>query len=438
MDKALPHNLDAERSVLGAVLMNRDALTAVYHWLPANDFFFQPHAWIYEAMRDCYERRTPPDLRTVSDELRRRERLGEVGGVVYLNELVDYVPTSSHIEYYARIVQQTALRRRLIGAGGKLAALGYDEARDLDETIVKAYTTLDEATKRASDTDLMPVGSAINAIYEAMDEGTPPGQPTYLYDYDRMTGGLHAGRLVVIAARPAVGKSALALTIGRNLAKAGEAVGMFSLEMTREECTQRLVAMEAGVDSECIRDRTLSPEDMSRCLEAMGRVHQWPFYIDETPGLSVEAMRAKVLRWVASNGPLRAVIVDHMQLATAPGFKEEYDVVTHVSKKLKELAKQANTTVLALSQLSRAVEGRATKEPTLADLRASGAIEQDADQVMFIYRAELYDPTPQNAGQAKLLIRKHRNGRTGDIDLQFNGPTMEFRTPDRFHDVEGY
>lgn len=437
----IPHDPIAEQAVIGAILLNRDAIAVVAPWLEAGHFYDQRYAWTYEAMITLYAERTPPDLVSVAARLRAAGHLDGMGGIGFLSELTDRVPSSFHIEHYGKIVRAAAVRRGLILAGSRICQIAY-ATTDPEEAATKAQQALDGAAGSGAEDELLPISALTDELYADMERETTPGTPTDFHDYDAITGGLHPGTFVVLAARPSVGKSAYALRLLRNLAKRGLPSLFFSLEMTRKECINRLIAAEKEIDYESIRDQKLTDRELPLYVAGIGEVHGWPIYIDETAGLSIEEIRYRTLCWTAKLGQAPAVVViDHIQLATARGQSDEYATTTAVSKKLKELSKavgDGGTCVIGLSQLNREVEKRSDHRPNLSDLRATGAIEQDADIVAFLYREELYDPETDKKGIAEMMIRKHRGGRLGDIALRFNGPLMRFENLSKARYAEGY
>jgi replicative DNA helicase len=441
-EKTIPADIEAEKATLGSVLLNREAIIAVAPWLMAEYFYLEKHAWIYEAMLACYAARIPPDTRTVSSELHRRERLETVGGISYLSELVDSVPTSYHVEYYARAVERTALYRRLIVAGGKIASLGYDTQDDLETTQADAQAVLNAALSRRGQGALIHVSQIASALYDAItargeaDSSVLTGTPSGLRDLDDILGGLQKQDLIVLAARPSVGKSGMALTIADYAARSGHTVVIFSLEMSHEQLVQRLTAMHSGESLHRVRHARLHDEALVRAIGALGQVGDLPLWIDETPAQSCAQIRGTALRFRAEHGPIGLVVVDYLQLMVAPSRDgNRVQEVSEISRALKALAKELDCPVLAISQLSRAVEGRQSHVPLLSDLRESGAIEQDADIVLFIYREEIYDRETDKKGVAELYIAKHRNGPVGVVPLRFDAATTSFhdlsyRTPD--------
>jgi replicative DNA helicase len=441
MERTLPANIEAERATLGTVLLNREAIIAVASWLTKDDFYVEQHAWMYEAMLACYNNRVPPDVRTVSDELRRKDRLDAIGGVSALATLVEGVPTSYHIEYYARIVQRTALLRKLIEAGGKISAIGYEEEQDIEITMDKAESVLFEISQRRATQDFVHIGQVIDTYYEQINylqehRGEVLGIPTGFRDLDEITGGLQRSDLIIVAARPGVGKTSFAMSLGYNVATRNQStVGVFSLEMSREQLVQRLLSMETGIDTHKLRTGHIRDSELATVMEAMGNLAATPIYIEDTPGQSIMEVRSKARR-LQSQAGIDLLIIDYLQLMQGRRSDgNRVQEVSEISRGLKALARELNVPVIALSQLSRAVEGRTSHVPMLSDLRESGSIEQDADIVMFIYREELYDKESDKKGIAELHIAKHRNGPVGVVPMRFDSATTRFddlsyRTPD--------
>jgi replicative DNA helicase len=375
----LPQNIEAEKATLGSILLNREAVVAVAPWLLAEYFYMDRHAQIYEAMLACYNARIPPDTRTVSEELRRRDRLDSIGGVPYLSDLVDTVPTSYHVEYYARIVERTALLRQLIKAGGKIAALGYDEREELENTLDQAEQTLFEVSQRRSNQDFIHIGQVIDSYYEQINylqehRGEVVGVPSGFRDLDELTGGLQQSDLIILAARPSVGKTSFALSLGYNVATRHQRnVGIFSLEMSRDQLVQRLLAMDTRIDSHRLRTGHLNESDLQNVMESMGRLAAVPIYIEDTPGLSIMEVRSKARRLQSQSG-VDLIIIDYLQLMAGKRSDNRVQEVSEISRGLKALARELNVPVIALSQLSRAVEGRTSHIPMLSDLRESGCL----------------------------------------------------------------
>jgi replicative DNA helicase len=430
IERPIPTNTEAEQATLGSVLMNREALAAIAPWLAPGHFWLEQHAWIYAAMLACYAARVPPDTRTVSDELRRRGQLEQAGGVAYLSELVDATPTSYHVESYARIVERTAVRRGLIVCGGKIAALGYDEALDLDETEANAQALLTAALTRPGTSSLVPFSQIAGAVYDtytASDES--PGIPTTYRDLDELLiGGFHRQDLIILAARPSVGKSALAGCIAGHVGASHGPVLVFSLEMSAEQWFARLAAGMSGVNLAAIRGRWLSDRQLQPFVDAINEASRLPIYVNDEAAQTVAAIRSVVLRHIASHGAPSLIVVDYLQLMTDPRRTDNRVLeVGAISRGLKQLARETDAPVLAISQLSRAVEGRQSHVPMLSDLRESGALEQDADVVMFLYRPELYGKESDKKGIAEVHIAKHRNGPLGVVPMRFEASTTSFQ-----------
>jgi replicative DNA helicase len=427
----LPSNVDAERATLGSVLLNRDALAAIAAWLKPEYFYLERHSQIYEAMLACFNNRVPPDTRTVSEELRRRGHLEQVGGVIYLGELVEGVPTSYHVEFYARTVERTAILRRLINTGAQIAALGYNEQIEIDETIDKAEALLFDIAQKRTSQDFVHISSVVDSYYEQLNylqehRGEVMGVQTGYRDFDQITGGLQRSDLIILAARPGTGKTSFAMSLAYNVAMYySNTVAVFSLEMGREQLVQRLIAMETQIDTHRLRLGQVPDNQLKIVFDAMGRLAQAPIYIEDTPGISIMELRSKARRLQSQHG-VSLIIIDYLQLMSGRGKENRVQEVGEISRGLKALARELNVPVIALSQLSRAVEGRQSHIPMLSDLRESGSIEQDADIVMFIYRDELYNKDSDKKGIAEIHIAKHRNGPVGVVNMRFDPSTTRF------------
>lgn len=431
----LPQNIEAERATLGSLIVNRDAIVLVTNWLTPDMFYLERHGQIYAAIARLFSRRTPPDLRTVTDELRRTDQLDAIGGLDYLMGLSAGVITSYHVEYYAREVERCAILRRLIAAGGQIAALGYDSSQDADQALGTAQKALADINARLTRGSLISLSDLVDREYARLekaaneDAGAALGCRTGFHDLDDLTGGLQDQDLIILAARPSVGKSALMACLARGAATVGERDALiFSLEMSADQLTQRLTAMESKVDSSRIRTLRMNEHDTSSFVSALGTLAGYTIAIDDTPAVSVGYVRNAAFRHQAAHGRPLVIFVDYLQLMTDPGERQENRVqaVSAISRGLKALAKELQCPVVALSQLSRAVEGRQSHIPMLSDLRESGGLEQDADIVMFIYREEMYDKNTDNIGIAELHIAKHRNGPVGVIPLRFDKHTTRF------------
>jgi replicative DNA helicase len=435
--RAVPCDLQAERATLGALLLEREAIVAVASWLQPELFYLEKHAIVYEAVLACYNRREPPDLATVAAELRRQERLDLVGGVAFLGELAAEVPTAVHIEYYAKTVERTAVFRRLIETSGKIAAIGFEQPADVEEALDRAEAELFGVSQRRSTRDFVPIGAVINTVFDQIEvlqtqRGETYGFPTGYHDMDALTGGLQRSDLIILAARPSQGKTSLALSVAYNAAYlANLTVGIFSLEMSRDQLVHRILAMHTGIDMQRLRLGNLRSDELSLAFEGMGELSDIPLYIEDSAGLSIAEVRAKARRLKAESG-LDLLMIDYLQLMSGRRTENRVQEVSEISRGLKALARELDVPVIALSQLSRAVEGRQSHIPLLSDLRESGSLEQDADIVMFIYREETYDKDTDKKGIAEIHFAKHRNGPLGIVPLRFEARTTRFQNLARF------
>jgi replicative DNA helicase len=425
-ERSVPYDLTAERSVLGAILLEREAILAVSDQLQPADFYLEKHAQVYTAMLACLARRVPPDLATVASELRRHEGLEPIGGLSFLGDLVAEVPTAVHVEYYAQAVVRAATLRRLIEAGGTISALGYDERGALETTLDRAEQTLFAVSQRQRGADFVPLSTVVQQFFDAaqadVDEQVVP---TGLLDLDRrLNGGLRPGQLALLAARPGLGKSGLAMSIAYHLGvRQQRSVGVVSLEMGRAELLQRLLAIHTGVDTRRVEGLTRRGDPAM--LDALGAIAAAPIAIEDSAMLTVMDVRSKARR-LATVRPLNLLIVDYLQLLIGDtATNSRVDEVSRISRQLKLLARELQCPILALSQLSREVEKRQSKVPQLSDLRDSGSLEQDADIVIFISREDsATETTPE--GVADLHVAKQRNGPLGVVGVRFDAPTTRF------------
>ena len=430
-DKMVPQNIEAEEAVLGSLLIDPEALFRVSPFLRAEDFYIQKNAWIHEAIFALHERREPVDFLTLCDELERRDQLDEVGGTAYITHLINVVPSAIHVEAYGRIVEQAAIRRRLISTASRIAQLAYQETDDIDHTVDQAEQALFSVSQRRITRDLAPIQDVIRSYYDRIEylyahQGEPLGVPTGFVDLDRLLGGLQRSDLIFIAARPSVGKTSLCLSIAKNAALHGQHVAIFSLEMSGEQVVQRLVATETGIDAQRLRLGQLHEDEWPLFIQAIGKLADLPVFIDDTPSISVTQVRTKARRLHSEHG-LNLIVVDYLQLMSGDIRSENrVQEVSYISRSLKGLARELDVPLVAASQLSRAVEQRTDKHPILADLRESGSLEQDADVVMFIYRDELYHPETEMQHIADIMVSKHRNGPTGTIQLFFRQHLAQF------------
>jgi len=432
-DRLPPQNVEAEQSVLGSLLIDPDAIIKVGSFLRPEDFAREAHATIYRAILDLHERRLPGDFITVVDELQRREKLDLVGGPAYLTSLINMVPTSVHVEYYGHIVERAAVMRNLISASGQIAQLAYEQRDEVDEVIDEAERILFEVSQRRISKSLIPIRDVIKTYYDRVeflvehpDESL--GVLTGFTDLDRLLGGLQPSDLIIVAARPGVGKTSLAMTMATNAAlKYNAVVAIFTLEMSAEQLVQRMIASQTGIDSQRLRLGQIADSEWDDFTRVSGTLGETSIFIDDTPSPSPMEIRTKARR-LAAEYDLDLIIVDYLQLMQAGERRSENRVqeISYISRSLKALARELNVPVVALSQLSRAVEARSEKRPILSDLRESGSIEQDADVVMFIYREELYEEDSERANIADIIVAKHRNGPTATISLRFDPSLTRF------------
>jgi replicative DNA helicase len=447
IDRLPPQSIEAEQSVLGSILIDRDALIEVADFLTPADFYRQAHARIYAVMIDLSERREPIDIVTVAEALDRSGDLETIGGRAYLGTLSNQTPTAVHAAQYARIVERKAVLRNLIGAAGKIAGIGYEDPAEVTEAIDRAEAELFAVSQRRVSAGFSPLKSLLHEAYDRLDylhehRGEINGIRTGFQDLDSLTTGLQKSDLVILAARPSVGKTSLALNIAEfAAARDRKSVGIFSLEMSKEQLVLRLLSSVANIDSQRLRTGFLDEMDFTRIAPAMNTLSEAPIYIDDTPNISTMELRTKARRLQAEVG-LDMVIVDYLQLMQATATSKDANrvqEVAEISRGLKALARELKIPVIALSQLSRQPEMRESKEPRLSDLRESGSIEQDADLVMFLWREKDRGGDDQAAeGEViKLKLAKHRNGPTGEIDLWFKKAQTRFvnYAGERFADV---
>ncbi|OQY26265.1 MAG: replicative DNA helicase [Anaerolineaceae bacterium 4572_32.1] len=433
----MPHNVEAEEAVLGSLLIDPDAIFRVSTYLEPADFYIERNNWAYEAILALYERREAVDFVTLCDELERRERLQEIGGAAYIIHLINVVPTSIHVEYYGHIVERAAVRRRLIRAATDIAALAYEEAEDIDQVVDRAEQILFGVSQRRLSRDLVPIEQVISKYYDRIDYlyrhgGEFIGVPTGFPRLDRLLGGLQRSDLIIVAARPAMGKTSLALNIAHNASiKHQQRIAIFSLEMSNEQLVQRLISSETGISSHRLRTGQLKEEELPRFTQAANQLSKQSIFVDDTPSISAMQMRTKCRRLHAEHG-LDLIIVDYLQLMQGDRRSENrVQEISYISRMLKSLARELNVPVMAASQLSRAVEQRSDKHPMLSDLRESGSIEQDADIVMFIYREEVYNPETPLKNIAEIVVSKHRHGPTGVVELYFEKELTRFMELER-------
>lgn len=439
-----PQNLDVEASLLGSLLIDTDSFIKIGDMLQPDDFFDQKHRKIFAAMRSLHDKRSAVDILTLSEQLKSKGELDSVGGASYLTELTNYVPTAAHLEQYAQIVADKAIRRRLITASKDIASIGFDEEKSLQELIEEAETRLFEVSQRHVRQDITSLESILGESFDRLDDlhrnkGRMRGIPTGLKDLDKMLAGLQRSDLIVVAARPSMGKTALMLNMALDIATKTEqgAVLIFSLEMSKEQLVDRLLAAEAGVDAWKLRTgEGLTDQDFERLSAGMGSLAEAPIFIDDTSGITVSDLRMKARR-LHHQHALSVIMVDYLQLMSGGSrfatMANRVQEISEISRSLKILARELNVPVVAASQLSRSVESRSPQIPQLADLRESGSIEQDADIVAFLYREEYYNPETDRKNVTDILIKKHRNGPVGNIELYFDRIKQRFRDLDTKH-----
>lgn len=445
--QAQPQNTEAEASLLGALLIDSDAIVKVADTLHGDDFFEKRHQRIYEAIVDLYEKRSAIDVLTLADRLRSNGYLDTVGGAAYLTELTNFVPTAAHAEQYAEIVAQKALRRRLIAASQEMARLGLDESLGLQELIEEAESRLFAVSQQQVGQDIISLEDILAESFERLDDlhkdkAKIRGIPTGYKDLDSMLAGFQRSDLFIIAARPSMGKTAFVLNLAHNVAvQAKERVLIFSLEMGKEQLVDRLLALESGVDAWALRTGNLTDDDFEKIGEAMGTLSEAPIYIDDSPGITVSDLRTKARR-EAHSAPLGLIVVDYLQLMSGGSrfgdVANRVQEISEISRGLKGVARELNVPLVALSQLSRSVESRSPQIPQLADLRESGSIEQDADVVAFLYREEYYNPETDRKNIMDVLIKKHRNGPVGGVELYFNRDKQRIKSLDTRHSADPF
>lgn len=437
-----PQNVDAEASLLGAILIDTDALVKIADKIDALDFYDERHQYIYEAIVQLFDKHSPIDVLTLSNQMKGSDTLESIGGSSYLAELTNFVPTAAHVEQYAEIVAQKALRRRLIKAAQDITTLGFNETNNLQELIEEAETRLFDVSQKHIQQDVTSLETILSESFERLDElhkdkGKIRGVPTGFKDLDNILAGLQKSDLVVLAARPSMGKTALALNLAHNVAvDAGQPVLIFSLEMSKEQLVDRMLARESGVDAWALRTGNLTDNDFEKIGQAMGALSEAPIFIDDSPSITVSELRTKARR-EAHSRDLGLIIVDYLQLmsggARFGSDGNRVQEISEISRGLKGIARELNVPLLALSQLSRSVESRSPQIPQLADLRESGSIEQDADVVAFIYREDYYNPDTDRRNITDIFVKKHRNGPTGSMELYFDKEKQRFRTLDTKH-----
>jgi len=429
IERLPPQNVEAEEAVLGALLIDPGAIVRVATILKPEDFYLEKHGWIYGTALALHERHEPIDFLTVCDELERHGQLDEVGGAAFVTTLLNTVPTSIHIAHYAHIVERSAVRRRLVYAAGIVCQAAYAEDDDLDECLARAQSAV-FGVRRVDHDRVQTMDRLVSAHYDRVEHlsknGRIVGIPTGFSDIDNILGGMQDSDMVILAARPSVGKTSLALGIAHNVARSGLPVAVFSLEMSREQVTNRIVAAQMEIDTVRLRNGDLTDAEMVRYMSALGTLSSLPIVVDDSPGITPAYLRSKLIQLRAEHD-IRLVVVDYLQLMRGDKHQpNRYELITEISQAIKAIAKDENLPVLALSQLSRGVEGRSDKKPMLPDLRDSGDLEQSADVVVFIYRDEIYNENTERKNIADIIVAKNRNGPTGTASLYFKRECAKF------------
>ena len=441
LGKVPPNDTEAEQAVIGSMLTDKDAVSAAVEVLKEEDFYREDNKTIYKAILNIYNRSEPIDIITLKSELSAMGKLDAVGGLEYIAELPDKVPTTSNVEQYIKIVEEKSILRNLIKTANDIIELGYDQTQDVEMIIDNSEKKIFEVMQKKNQKGyssikdiLVDTFTELEQLYNRKQHVT--GVPTGFADLDLRTAGLHNSDLILVAARPAMGKSAFALNIATNAAvRANVPVVIFSLEMSKEQMVNRILCSEAMVDSNKVRTGTLEDEDWARLAEASGVLSEAPIYVDDTPGISIMEIRAKC-RKMKLEKDIGLVVIDYLQLIQGSGKRgaSREQEIAEISRSLKILAKEIEVPVIALSQLSRAPEQRPDHRPMLSDLRESGSIEQDADIVMFLYRDDYYNENSEKQNEAEVIIAKHRAGSTGTVDLRWLGNYTKFGNLDKYRE----
>ncbi|MCC5909553.1 MAG: replicative DNA helicase [Clostridiaceae bacterium] len=438
--KVPPHSIEAEQSVLGSMLMDRESIITALEILKPEDFYKEAHREIFESIFDIFNREEPVDLITITEELKKRGILDAIGGIPYINSLSEGVPITANIRYYADIVEKKATLRRLIKSSEETIQLSFNSDIDVQQVLEQAQKYIYDISQNRYQEGFTPIKTVLSTTFDKIEElyenkKGVTGLTTGFLDLDKKLNGLHSSDLILVAARPAMGKSAFSLNLAQNAAiKAGASVAVFSLEMSKEQLMLRMLAAESMVSLNKIQTGNLNEEEWGKIANSMIPLSQAKIYFDDTAGISITEMRSKCRRLKMETG-LDLVLVDYLQLMQGDGKTENrQQEISTISRNLKVMAKELNCPVIALSQLSRAPELRADHRPILSDLRESGAIEQDADLVMFLYRDEYYHPDSEKKNVAEVIVAKHRHGETGGIELYWLGDFQKFLDYDQYRE----
>ncbi|ORU01096.1 Replicative DNA helicase (SA14-24) [Anaerovibrio sp. JC8] len=435
IDRVPPQNIDAEQAVLGAMLIKKEAIAEVSQILKPEDFYRDAHKIVYEAMLSLFNKNEPADIVTVSEYLNSENLMEKAGGVTFITALANTVPTAANVTYHAKIVREKSDLRHLINTATDIAGMAYESSEDVADVIDKSEKMIMEVANRQNVSAFTPMRDIvmetfdkINVLYE--NKGGLTGIPCGFTDLDKLTSGLQASDLILVAARPSMGKTAFTLNIGAHVAlKEHKTVAFFSLEMSKQQLVQRMLCSEGGIDSQKLRKGELDKTDWSKLVNVANKVAEAPLYIDDTAGITVMELRSKARRLKAEKG-LDLIIIDYLQLMQGRSSKGSSDnrqqEISEISRSLKAVARELNVPVIALSQLSRSVESRQIKRPMLSDLRESGSLEQDADIVMFLYREDYYDPETANKNITEVIVAKHRNGPVDTVKMFFKKEFTRF------------
>lgn len=439
IERIPPQNIEAEQAVLGAMLLEKKAIVAATELLNADDFYREAHKLVFEAIVELSQRDEAADLVTVVEQLKKSEKLEKAGGIAFVTSLANAVPTAANVKYHAKIVLEKAQLRNLINTTTEIAGMAYEDVEEIGDLMEKAEKDILKVTGRGTSFEFTPIGKLVIDVFEKVEKRAEQknaltGLASGFRDLDRLTSGFQASDLILVAARPSMGKTAFTLNIATYVAvKLKQPVAFFSLEMSNEQLVQRMLCAEGGIDSQALRAGELTDEDWKHLIIASDRLTKAPIYIDDTPGITVSELRAKARRIKADHG-LSLVVIDYLQLMQGRSSKNSdnrQQEISEISRSLKALARELGVPVIALSQLSRSVESRTIKRPMLSDLRESGSLEQDADIVMFLYRDEYYNEDSERKDQADVIIAKHRNGPIDTITLFFEKRFTKFTTLDR-------
>jgi replicative DNA helicase len=439
LDRIPPQNIEAEQAVLGAILLNSDALITAMERITSEDFYRNSHQKIFEAILELAEQQDPVDLITLTSKLQDKQELDDIGGVQYLSELANAVPTAANVDYYAQIVEEKSMLRRLIRTATQIVSNGYASNEDVAGLLSEAESRILEISQRRSSSGFVFIRDVLMEVFEKVEflysnKGGPTGIPSGFIDLDKMTAGFQRSDLIIVAARPSVGKTAFALNIAQNVGvRAKETVAIFSLEMGAAQLVQRMVCAEANVDATRMRTGNLEGDDWEKLTMAIGALAEANIYIDDSPSVTVADIRAKCRRLKQERG-LGMILIDYLQLIHGRGKGDNrQQEVSEISRTLKQIARELNVPVIALSQLSRGVEQRQDKRPMMSDLRESGSIEQDADIVAFLYRDDYYDKESEKKNVIEIILAKQRNGPVGTVELAFLKNYNKFVNMDRTH-----